>query len=208
MNNPALFADEQPSPREGRPSTFENTHNAAELEAMRRISLSGKMDRATRWLFGTNKLTNTKYTWYNFVPIVLFNQFKFFFNLFFLIVALSQFVEELRVGFLISYIGPLVFVLLITMVKEIYDDTKRANRDAELNGRVYKKIDVKAGLAPMVPSSDLQVGDIIQVNEGERVPADIVLLKTTEKQEGAIFMRTDQLDGETDWKPRIPVSLT
>lgn len=119
------------------------------------------MDRADRWRFGTNKLTNTKYTWFNFVPIVLFNQFKFFFNLFFLIVALSQFIEELRVGFLISYIGPLVFVLVITMVKEIYDDTKRANRDAELNGKVYKKIDVKAGLAPMTASKDLKVGDII-----------------------------------------------
>ena len=95
--------------------------------------------------------------------------------------ALSQFVDSLRVGFLISYIGPLVFVLVITMVKEAYDDAKRANRDSELNGRLYKKIDVKAGLAPMTASKDLQVGDIIQINEGERVPADIVLLKTTEK---------------------------
>jgi phospholipid-translocating ATPase len=139
------------------------------------------MDQVTRWRFGSNKLINTKYTWFNFVPIVLFNQFKFFFNLFFLIVALSQFVDSLRVGFLISYIGPLVFVLVITMVKEAYDDAKRANRDSELNGRLYKKIDVKAGLAPMTASKDLQVGDIIQINEGERVPADIVLLKTTEK---------------------------
>jgi magnesium-transporting ATPase (P-type) len=33
----------------------------------------------------------------------------------------------------------------------------------------------------MTASKDLQVGDIIQINDGERVPADIVLLKTTEK---------------------------
>ena len=77
------------------------------------------------------------------------------------------------------------------MTKEIYDDTKRANRDAELNGKMYEKIDVKAGLKPLTPSKSLKVGDIIQINEGERVPADIVLLKTTEKQEGAVFMRTD-----------------
>ena len=33
-----------------------------------------------------------------FIPLVLFNQFKFFFNLFFLIIACTQFIEILRVG--------------------------------------------------------------------------------------------------------------
>lgn len=56
------------------------------------------------------------------MPLVLFNQFKFFFNLFFLLVALSQIIEALRVGFLISFVAPLVFVVTITMTKEAYDD--------------------------------------------------------------------------------------
>lgn len=34
-----------------------------------------------------------------------------------------------------------------------------------------------------------------------QVPADLLLLKTSEKA-GASFIRTDQLDGETDWKLR------
>ena len=41
----------------------------------------------------------------------------------------------------------------------------------------------------------------------ERVPADMVLLRTTEKS-GSCFIRTDQLDGETDWKLRLAVSET
>ena len=45
------------------------------------------------------------------------------------------------------------------------------------------------------------------VHSNERVPADIVLLYTTEKQ-GSIFIRTDQLDGETDWKVRRPITFT
>lgn len=40
-----------------------------------------------------------------------------------------------------------------------------------------------------------------------RIPADMVLLKTTDKS-GASFIRTDQLDGETDWKLRRPLSHT
>lgn len=48
--------------------------------------------------FPNNKIVNTKYNIITFVPLVLFNQFKFFFNLFFLIIACTQFIEILRVG--------------------------------------------------------------------------------------------------------------
>lgn len=39
---------------------------------------------------------------------VLFEQFRMFLNLFFLIMATSQFIEELRVGYLYTYWAPLV----------------------------------------------------------------------------------------------------
>ena len=35
----------------------------------------------------------------------------------------------------------------------------------------------------------------------------MVLIKTTEKS-GSCFIRTDQLDGETDWKLRLAVTDT
>jgi len=49
--------------------------------------------------------------------------------MFFLMVCISQFFEPLRVGFLISYLAPLLFVLSITMLKEAYEDWKRGQRD-------------------------------------------------------------------------------
>ena len=39
------------------------------------------------------------------------------------------------------------------------------------------------------------------------MPADVILLRTTEKA-GSCFIRTDQLDGETDWKLRLAVGTT
>jgi len=45
------------------------------------------------------------------------------------------------------------------------------------------------------------------VEKDQRVPADLVLLRTTERS-GACFVRTDQLDGETDWKLRLAVPAT
>lgn len=88
----------------------------------------------------------------NFVPLVLFNQFKFFFNLFFLIVSISQFIESLRVGFLFTFLAPLCFVLLLTMAKEAYDDFQRYQRDKVMNTKLYKKIDKTSKLTIEVRS--------------------------------------------------------
>lgn len=65
----------------------------------------------------------------------------------------------------------------------------------------------KDGTFKNTTSSGLVVGDIIKINQNERVPADCVLLYTTEKT-GSIFIRTDQLDGETDWKLRKAIGYT
>ena len=39
------------------------------------------------------------------------------------------------------------------------------------------------------------------------MPADLILFKTTE-QSGGVFIKTDQLDGETDWKLRKAIPFT
>jgi len=51
------------------------------------------------------------------------------------------------------------------------------------------------------------VGDLIKVHQNERFPSDCILLYTTEKN-GTVFIRTDQLDGETDWKLRKAIATT
>ena len=45
-----------------------------------------------------NVVRNQKYNPYTFIFVVLFNEFKFFFNLYFLLVALSQFIPQLQIG--------------------------------------------------------------------------------------------------------------
>ena len=56
---------------------------------------------------------------------MLYYEFKFFFNMYFLLIAISQLIPVLKVGFTFTYVGPLVFVLAISMLKEAYDDIKR-----------------------------------------------------------------------------------
>lgn len=47
---------------------------------------------------------------------VFYEQFKFFINLYFLAVALTQFIPELRIGYLYTYWAPLVRLLLSGML--------------------------------------------------------------------------------------------
>jgi len=47
----------------------------------------------------------------------------------------------------------------------------------------------------------------VKIHHNQRIPADLLLLYTTETT-GSVFIRTDQLDGETDWKLRKAVNFT
>lgn len=66
---------------------------------------------------------------------------------------------------------------------------------------MYKRLDCHSGIVRDVKAQDIRCGDIIQVHANERIPADIVCLYTTDRA-GQAYIRTDQLDGETDWKIR------
>lgn len=120
--------------------------------------------------------------------------------------ALSQFIPSVKIGYLYTYWGPLGFVLTVTIFREAIDDFRRYQRDREVNSQKYRRL-MKSGHLEMVPSSKLKVGDIIIVEKDQRVPADLVMLRTSDKS-GAVFVRTDQLDGETDWKLRLAVPTT
>lgn len=59
----------------------------------------------------------------------------------------------------------------------------------------------------MIYSKQIKVGDVIELRENERVPADVVLLANIDKSEN-VFIRTDQLDGESDWKSKKAINYS
>ncbi len=56
------------------------------------VYLDGKSPNPVRT---PNIVKNQKYNILSFIPIVLYNQFKFFFNFFYLMITLSQFIPPL-----------------------------------------------------------------------------------------------------------------
>lgn len=166
------------------------------------------LGRPTTEKFPPNEIRNQKYNFITFLPLVLFEQFRFFLNLYFLLMALSQLYPDIRIGYPYTYWGPLGFVLMVTICREGVDDLRRHQRDREVNSQKYKRLSAAHSNGyEMVPSSKLKVGDVIVVEKNERVPADLILLRTSDRS-GSVFVRTDQLDGETDWKPRLAVPYT
>ncbi|OCF33097.1 phospholipid-translocating ATPase [Kwoniella heveanensis BCC8398] len=180
---------------------------------------------SSRSPYPANVVRNQKYTVITFLPLVFWEQFKFFFNFYFLVVALSQFIPALKIGYIVTYVAPLVFVLAVTMGKEAYDDYCRYLRDREANSTRYLVL-LPQPPSPLLgdpsfpgaaslprpqtrstPASSIKVGDMVLLEKNQRVPADMVLL-TTSEEEGTCFIRTDQLDGETDWKLKVAVGET
>ncbi|KRX03653.1 P-type ATPase, cytoplasmic domain N [Pseudocohnilembus persalinus] len=78
-------------------------------------------------------------------------------------------------------------------------------RDRKINNEKYDKL-TNEGFV-QIRSEDIKAGDIIQIQKGQRVPVDMVVLYTDDPS-GLVFIKTDQLDGETDWKLRKSVQLT
>lgn len=299
------FNRSYPTPGDSRPNG----------ENSRYISI-GEYPRHT---FPPNAVSNAKYNAWSFLPRTLYNEFSFFYNLYFLLVALSQTIPPLRIGFLSTYIYPLAFVLAITLGKEALDDLGRRKRDSEANTEEYTVIRFRNSLQDSsqivtkrvkgsragakrskgkfdtpkhdrldsieeeeesmdgehfdpissievselkIKARDLKVGDVLKLGKDQRIPADLVILKsyltesavkspstnltecststppdsivkytqtnlTTDDTNrsfdwqtgnprydedievaGETFIRTDQLDGETDWKLRLASPLT
>lgn len=59
--------------------------------------LFDKIDKEKK-KYAANVIVNQKYNIFTFIPLVLYEQFVIFFNLYFLLVALSQFIPALKIG--------------------------------------------------------------------------------------------------------------
>ena len=177
----------------------------------RMVYFSEQTLNITNW---SNKEENNKYNIITFLPLTLFNQFRQFGNLFYLILTITQFFPSLAVGFLFTYIAPLSFVVAVSMGKELYDDINRRIQDKKTNTSRINVLQLSPDKRSVVHdifknASELLVGDIIKLKKDERVPADIIVLKTmNEAGDNQAFIRTDQLDGETDWKLRKAPGVT
>lgn len=165
------------------------------------------LPRCTRILAGfvSNVVITSRYTWYNFIPVFLFQQFTRFANFYFLIVracaatspracscsldratappppqvCILQAINELSItnGVPSSAI-PLAFVLFFDGIVTAREDYVRHRDDARANSRNVET--VRDGRFATVQWREVQVGDIVKVYGGDEFPADMIFLAAGE----------------------------
>ena len=84
-----------------------------------------------------NRTDNTRYNFFTFIPVIFFNQFKHFLNMFFLVMALSQFYPPLRIGLVLPQVFPVFVILAIAYIKEFFDEMQRRKKDRLYNEELF-----------------------------------------------------------------------
>ncbi|KAH3902879.1 probable Probable phospholipid-transporting ATPase DRS2 [Saccharomycodes ludwigii] len=149
--------------------------------------------------FVSNYISTTKYNAATFLPKFLFQEFSKYANLFFLFTSLIQQVPGVSPTNRYTTIGTLMVVLVISAIKECIEDIKRLNSDKELN---YSPVLIySTSINDFVEKKwvDISVGDIVKLQSEKAVPADVVLISSSEP-EGLCYIETSNLDGETNLK--------
>lgn len=173
---------------------------------------------------GTNRIHTSHYTLLSFFPKNLFYQFMKGTNVYFLMIGVLQSIKVISTTNGRPVMGsPITMILSLSMTKDALEDKKRHESDDRENNQevsaLRPQIDiqnnvvsspikqvsaVKEGCLDKVKWSDLTCGDIVIINGDEDVPADLVILYSSNKRNNC-YVETVNLDGETSLKIKQPV---
>ncbi|XP_053434099.1 phospholipid-transporting ATPase VD isoform X2 [Nycticebus coucang] len=148
-----------------------------------------------------NRIRTTKYTLLNFVPRNLFEQFHRAANLYFLFLVVLNWVPLVEAFQKEITMLPLVVVLTIIAIKDGLEDYRKYKIDKQINNLVTKVYSGKEKKYIEQCWKDVTVGDFIRLSCNEVVPADMVLLFSTDP-DGICHIETSGLDGESNLKQR------
>ncbi|XP_077183332.1 phospholipid-transporting ATPase VB isoform X3 [Paroedura picta] len=151
--------------------------------------------------YSGNGIQTTKYTLLTFVPRNIFEQFHRLANLYFLFLAIINWFPPLEVFHREITVLPLAAVLLIIAIKDGAEDYERYRFDQRINSS-KTKVYIKSKKTYIEKCwKDVRVGDFVQLQCNEIIPADILLLHSSD-QNGICHLETASLDGETSLKQR------
>ncbi|XP_048348215.1 phospholipid-transporting ATPase VB isoform X2 [Sphaerodactylus townsendi] len=151
--------------------------------------------------YSGNGIQTTKYTLLTFLPQNIFHQFHRLANLYFLFLVIINWFPQLEVFHKELTVLPLAAVLLIIAIKDGIEDCKRHRFDQQINSS-KTKVYIKSKKTYIEKCwKDVRVGDFVQLQCNEIIPADILLLYSSD-QNGICHLETASLDGETNLKQR------
>ncbi|XP_028300219.1 phospholipid-transporting ATPase IC isoform X2 [Gouania willdenowi] len=155
--------------------------------------------------YADNVVRSYKYSPLTFLPLTLFEQFQRAANLYFLLIMVMQCVPIISAVPWYVTVIPLLSVLIIRGLKDLANDLARRRSDREINTR---PCDVLVSQSfQTIQWKDVRVGDVLRINKDQVIPADLLLLSSSEPY-SLCYVETADIDGETNLKYRQALSAT
>uniref|UniRef100_A0A8D2PQ20 ATPase phospholipid transporting 10B (putative) n=1 Tax=Zosterops lateralis melanops TaxID=1220523 RepID=A0A8D2PQ20_ZOSLA len=173
----------------------------------KRVIVSNLTFGSKRWkenpnrYYDSNEIETTKYTILTFLPKNIYEQFHRFANIYFVFIALLNFVPVLNAFQPEVSVIPICVIMAITAIKDAWEDFRRYKLDKEINHMGCYIYSREEHAYVEKCWKDVRVGDFVQLQCNEIIPADILLLYSSD-QKGICHLETANLDGETNLKQR------
>ncbi|NWY52345.1 AT8B5 ATPase, partial [Chionis minor] len=152
-----------------------------------------------------NSIKTSKYNFFTFLPLNLFEQFQRIANAYFLFLLILQLIPQISSLAWFTTVVPLVLVLAVSGVKDAIDDFNRHKSDKHVNNRPVQVL--INGMLKDEKWMNVQVGDIIKLENNNFVTADLLLLSSSEPH-SLTYIETAELDGETNLKVKQALTVT
>jgi len=175
-----------------------------------------------RWDDETNHIRTHHYTTLSFIPLCLLEQLMQPANMYFLTIATLQCIPAVsNTEGKPTMIAPLFVVIIASMAKYAHEDYKKYQSDVAQNSKEYVMLSIENraeriqipeeklrrpdSRIEMIKNSDIRVGDIIVIHDGEEIPADVLLIGRHKKRSESspkmfCHVETSNIDGETNLK--------
>ncbi|XP_068517615.1 phospholipid-transporting ATPase IK [Anas acuta] len=159
----------------------------------------------TKKKYAGNAIKTAKYNILTFLPLNLYEQFHRMANVYFVFVILLQTIPEISTLPWYTLLFPLSCLLTIRALRDLIDDIGRHQSDRNINNRPCEILSGKS--FRWQKWCDICVGDIVRLRKESFVPADMLLLCSSEPS-SLCYVETTDIDGETNLKFRQALPVT
>ena len=159
--------------------------------------------------YPSNRTSSIKYSPVSFLPLSLLQQLKNVIIYFYLVNSLLQTFPAISTNSPLAGFIPTCWIILMGLLFDLLADLRRWRTDKAVNQAVVTKLLVKENqfVKQMVFTESLQVGDLIELENDQTIPADCIVV-STEDPDGKCYISTETLDGEQNLKPKVAAALT
>ncbi|KAM4807899.1 phospholipid-transporting ATPase IC-like [Rhinophrynus dorsalis] len=155
--------------------------------------------------YADNRIKTSKYNLLTFIPLNLYEQYHKAHVIYFTCMLILQCIPQIATQLSMVIIIPLACILLSRGLRDLVDDIARHRSDKLVNNKPCEIL-TETSLQKK-KWKHIQVGDIVCLRKDDFVPADMLLLYSTEPN-SLCYLETAGIDGETNLKFRQALTIT